>query len=189
MDGGLAAASSGMRGGDVALTRPPRRAAWSRGTWRLPAAPGTQTCSRVRGARAADRGAWLGSLGMPGPERFGGAGSGGWEGLQGGHLRDPLLGERPPGGPGPAPLAWDGPPPGLGTPVLPPPRRAPSSPVVFTSKETFPDLSGAATLQPTASSPPTSFPVSAFGTNSAILGLRDQLTPFFLSLTPIAEQP
>lgn len=126
MGGGLAAASSGLRG-DVALTRRSHRAAWSRGTWRLPAAPKIQTRGRMRGARATESGAQLQSPGMLGPERLGGAGSGDWEGLQGGHLRDPLLSERPPGGPGPAPLTWVGIPPGPGTPASPPPQRAPSS--------------------------------------------------------------
>ena len=69
---GLSCSLEWTVGGEVALTRRPRRAAWGRGTWPLPAAPGTQTCDRVRGARAADGGARLGRPGMPGLKRLGG---------------------------------------------------------------------------------------------------------------------
>lgn len=69
---GLGCSPEWAGGGDVALTRRPRRAAWSRGTWPLPAPPGRQTRGRVRGARAADGVARRGSSGMPGPGCLGG---------------------------------------------------------------------------------------------------------------------
>lgn len=89
-----------------------------------------------------------------GPAALGGAGSPGWEGLQGGRPWDPLLGDRPPRGAGPPHLAGRQPRPRPETPAPPAPRRALSSAAVFTSKETFPDLSAAAPRQPTARSPP-----------------------------------
>ena len=91
---------------------------------------------------------------MPGPGRLGGP--------------EPGAG-RPSGAGAPGILCWaitpqeawvrtlpaqEGPRPGPRIPAPPPPRRAPSSAAVLTSKETFPDLSAATTLQPTAGSPP-----------------------------------
>lgn len=124
-------ASSGLGGGDVALTRRPSRAAWSRGTWPLLAAPGTQTRGQVRGARAADSGARLGSPGMPGPGALGGDESGRWEGLQGGRPRNPLLGEWPPGGPGPPRPSLGGAPPRPRDPPSPRPLAGPGVPRLF----------------------------------------------------------
>lgn len=120
-------------GGDVALTRQPRRAAWGRGTWPLPAAPGKHNRGRVRVSRAADGGVWLWSPGMPG-----GAGSGDREALEGGRPRDPLLDDRPPGDPGPQPPAREGPRPDPGTPTPPALSQGPDFCGCFHLERNFP---------------------------------------------------
>lgn len=109
----------------------------------------------MRGARAADSGARLGSPGMPGPGALGaGASPGSGKASRAGAPGILCWENGPREALGLPALAWEGPCPGPGTPEPPPPRRARSSAAVFTSTETFPDLSAAATLQPTAGSPP-----------------------------------
>lgn len=100
-------------------------------TWKADAWPSEGRPSRRRGGPA-------GEPRNAGPGVFGGAGSRGGEALEGGRPRDPLLGDRPPEGPGPPSPGPGGAPPRPQDPRAPTPSQGPEFRGCFHLQRNFP---------------------------------------------------